>query len=85
MRYAIADFDEKMGQIDDTNLIWCEGSQIEAETVVLKDHSKCVLFYYGDVNRGCPFNEYATREQFEADPAVLGICFYHCWRGYQYE
>lgn len=27
MRYAIADFREKDGQIIDTNLIWCEGSQ----------------------------------------------------------
>lgn len=51
MKYAIADFDEKIGQIDDRNLLWCEGTQLEAETVVLKDHTKCALFYYGDVNR----------------------------------
>ena len=85
MKYAIAGFREKDGQIIDTNLIWCEGTQEEAESVVLKDHSKCVLFYYGDVNRGCPVEPDATREEFENNPAVLGICFYHCWRGYQYE
>ena len=85
MKYAIANFDAKTGTIDDTNLVWCEGSQEEAETVVVKDHSKCTLFYYGDVNRGCPVYPDATRVEFENNPAVLGICFYHCWRGYQYE
>ena len=85
MRYAIADFQEKDGQIIDTDLIWREGTQEEAETVVLKDHTKCVLFYFGDVKRGCPLDENATRDIFEADPARYGICFYHCWAGYRYE
>ena len=85
MKYAIANFDEKNGQIDDSRLKWFEGTQLEAESAVLSDHTKCALFYYGDVNRGCPVNKEATREEFEANPAVLGICFYHCWRGYQYE
>ena len=85
MKYAIANFDEKTGTIDDSELIWCEGTQEEAETVVIKNHDKCTLFYYRDVNRGCPVEPEATREEFENNPTVLGICFYHCWRGYQYE
>ena len=85
VKFAIADFDEKMGQIDDSNLEWKVGTIEQAERVVIKDRSKCVLFYYGDVQRGCPVNKEATREEFESNPAVLGICFYHCWRGYQYE
>ena len=85
MKYAIADFDEKTGAIDDTNLVWCEGSQENAEHTVIKDHDKCALFYFGDVNRGVPVKPEATREEFEADPARLGICFFYCWQGYVYE
>ena len=85
MKYAIAWFDEKTGTVDDTNLTWHEGTQDEAENVVMKNHNKCALFYFGDVKRGLPLKPDATREEFESDPARLGICFFHCWSGYVYE
>ena len=85
MKYAIAEFNRSTGTIDDATLTWHEGTQDEAEEVVVHDHDKCALFYFGDVDRGIPLNPEATREEFEADPARLGICFYYSWPGYIYE
>ena len=85
MKYAIAWFNEKTSTIDDTNVTWHEGTQEQAEQKVKKRKGICALFYYKDVNVGIPVKPDASREEFEADPARLGICFYHCWQGYRYE
>ena len=84
--YAITDFNEKTGQIDDSDLIWKEGTLEQAQNVVHKDHSKCVLFYHKDVApNGVPVNKNATKDEFKNNPAVLGVAYYHCWAGYRYE
>ena len=83
--YAIAPFNEKTGQIGDV-ITWKEDTLEEAQNVVHKDNSICVLFYHKDVApNGVPVNPQATKDEFVKNPAVLGIAYYHCWAGYRYE
>ena len=83
--YAIAPFNEKTGHIGDV-ITWKEGTLEEAQNVVHKDNSVCVLFYHKDVApNGVPINPQATKDEFVKNPAVLGVAYYHCWAGYRYE
>lgn len=83
--YAIAPFNDKTGWIGDV-ITWKEGTLEEAQNVVHKDNSVCVLFYHKDVApRGVPVNPEATRDEFVKNPTGLGVAYYHCWAGYRYE
>lgn len=86
MKYAVADFDSRTGSILESTIVWKNGTLEQGRDIVHKDKTKCVLFYHKDVpNMGIPVNKDATRQEFEANPAVLGVCYYKSWRGYNFE
>ena len=88
MKYAKCKLDKATGRIcdDDGSLQWYEGTLEEAKNRVEANKNCTVLFYPGDVpGRGVPVNPDVSREEFEANPAVYGVGFYHGWRGYVFE
>lgn len=88
MKYAKCHFDKAAGRVcdDDGSLEWREGTFEEAKNHVEANKSCCVLFFPGDVQgRGVPVKPDVSREEFEVNPAVYGVCFYHGWRGYVFE
>ena len=86
MKYAIANFDPTTGNVDTDSIVWKDSCIEKAKDIVHKDKYKCVLFYHNDVpGCGCPMYKEATREEFEANPAVKGVAYYKGWSGYVYE
>lgn len=86
MKYAIANIDRKKGIISTEGVYWRESTLEDAKNFIQNDDSKCALFFHRDVEGlGYPINKEATREQFEHNPIVFGICYYHAWSGYAFE
>ena len=80
IKYAVAGFDN--GEVKDDTIEWREGYFLGACNYV--EHlgsGMCGIFYYGDIKDEITQTFFdsqmnATREQFEADPSLYGICYY---------
>ena len=88
MKYAICNFDYNQGRVcdDDGSLEWHEGSLEEAKKLVMKKPGSCALFLPSDLpGYGAPIRPDISRKEFEAEPAVYGVCFYKAWSGFVFE
>lgn len=88
IRYAVCDFDENRGQVlcDNGSLVWHEGTLQQAKIEVETKRGKCALFLPREVaGKGCPVYPEVSREQFEREPGVYGVCFYRSHSGYVFE
>ena len=84
IKYAKCTFDRLNGKIrdDDGSLEWHEDTFANAWSSVVNDPGHCALFHPKDVpGYGVPVNPDVSREEFEANPAVYGVCLYYGWRG----
>lgn len=83
IKYAKCSFNRDFGVADVSDLMWLEGTVEEACNHVKEDSGTCVLFFPKDVEgRGDPLLPEASRDLFEAEPALVGVCYYKGHSGY---
>lgn len=83
IRYAIASFDGKNDYIAENTIEWREDYFNAALNRVKSiGNDKCAMFHYPDIKDDMGDRTFfavemdATREQFESDPAMYGVCYY---------
>ena len=81
IKYATAIFVDGTAMAD--TLEWHTGTPTQAMERVKNNTGKpiCALFHYQDIKDDTaqtffPTEMEATREQFESDPALYGVCYY---------
>lgn len=88
MKYATCKFDHTQGYVCDNNgsLKWHEGTLKEAMMHVKNNPGSCALFLPSDLpGYGNPLYPDISREIFETEPAIYGVCYYKAWSGFVFE
>lgn len=79
MKYATCNFDYRQGYVrdDDGSLEWHNGTLEEAMSYVKTTPGSCALFFPNDIpEHGRIVYPKITREDFEAEPALYGACYF---------